>query len=82
MKNIEIENSKQKIGFFGPMKPFNSAKTFFEKTSNGGLKATIHHSPMKGVSVKHLRWKYNLQWFRFQWPRSSKVSSLAPSRPN
>ena len=36
------------------MKPFNSAKTFFEKTSNGGLKATIHHSPMKGVSVKHL----------------------------
>ena len=58
MKNIEIENSKQKIGFFGPMKPFNSDKTFFEKRSNGGLKATIHHSPMKGVSVKHLRW-----WF-------------------
>ena len=58
MKNIEMENSKQKIGFFGPMKPFSSAKTFFEKTANGGMKATIHHAPMKGVSVKHLRW-----WF-------------------
>ena len=58
MKNIEMENSKQKIGFFGPMKPFSSAKTFFEKTAKGGMKATIHHAPMKGVSVKHLRW-----WF-------------------
>ena len=56
--DIDKDKSKQKIGFFGPMKSFNSAQTTFEKLPNGGIKATIYHEVMKGVTVEHLRW-----WF-------------------
>lgn len=53
-----LMKNKQKIGFFGPMKPFNSADTTFEKLSGGGFKATIIHEVMKGVKIDHLIW-----WF-------------------
>ena len=56
--DIDKDNSKQKIGFFGPMKSFDTAQTTFEKLSNGGMRATIYHEAMKGVTVEHLRW-----WF-------------------
>tara|TARA_B100001093_G_scaffold30452_1_gene26392 strand:- start:1291 stop:1932 length:642 start_codon:yes stop_codon:yes gene_type:complete len=49
---------KRKIGFFGLMKPKESAKSSFEFMADGGIKATIHHDLMKNLTVKHLRW-----WF-------------------
>ena len=58
ISDINKDHSKQKIGFFGPMKSFDSAQTKFEKLPNGGMRATIYHEAMKGVTVEHLRW-----WF-------------------
>tara|TARA_A100001011_G_scaffold102052_1_gene107539 strand:- start:3948 stop:4688 length:741 start_codon:yes stop_codon:yes gene_type:complete len=55
---LDSNNSKQKIGFFGPMKAFDSARTSFQRLPNGGLRATIHHEPMEGLTVKQFRW-----WF-------------------
>ena len=55
---LDSNNSKQKIGFFGPMKAFDSARTSFQRLPNGGMRATIHHEPMEGLTVKQFRW-----WF-------------------
>ena len=49
---------KQKIGFFGLMKSFDSAESSFECLDGGGLRATINHEAMFGVTVDHLVW-----WF-------------------
>ena len=53
-----MQKNKQKLGFFGPMKPFGSAETSFEKIKGGGYKASIVHDVMKGVKIDHLIW-----WF-------------------
>ena len=42
ISDIDKDNSKQKIGFFGPMKSFDTAQTTFEKLSNGGMLSLIH----------------------------------------
>ena len=43
ISDINKDHFKQKIGFFGPMKSFDSAQTKFEKLPNGGMRATIYH---------------------------------------
>ena len=51
-------NAGPKIGFFGPMKPLDSADHSLELLPSGHLRARIRHEAMRGVSSKMLRW-----WF-------------------
>lgn len=55
---IDAMTGKQKIGFFGLMKSFDSAESSFELLDGGGFRARINHEAMAGVSVDHLIW-----WF-------------------
>ena len=47
-----------KLGFFGPMKTLDSAKTRLEELPDGRLRATIEHETMQGVTPEMLVW-----WF-------------------
>ena len=48
----------RKEGFFGPMKAFSSAQSSLEKLPDGGLRASIMHDTMRGMTIDQLLW-----WF-------------------
>jgi len=47
-----------KIGFFGPMKKLGSARVETHELPKHRISITIHHSPMRAVNVRMMRW-----WF-------------------
>ena len=51
-------SDQRKIGFFGLMKPFDSAESVFEHLPGGGIRASINHELMSGMTIDQLIW-----WF-------------------
>ena len=51
-------SDQRKIGFFGLMKPFDSAECVFERLPGGGMRASINHDLMSGMTIDQLIW-----WF-------------------
>ena len=54
----KIIMSEQKIGFFGKMKPLESAESHFEHLHGGGMRASITHEVMRDMTIDQLVW-----WF-------------------